>query len=63
LGRNLRAVLLKFIAAVIAAAAFAGMLTWLSATTSARPVAGTLAKPEDTSLKYPTARKVGHSDF
>lgn len=30
-GRKLRAVLLKFIGAVMAAAAFAGMLTWLSA--------------------------------
>jgi hypothetical protein len=42
---------LKFIGALIAAAAFAGALTWLSAATSARPVAGTLAKPEEASLK------------
>jgi hypothetical protein len=42
---------LKFIGAVIAAAAFAGMLSWLSATTSARPIANPLAKPEEASLK------------
>jgi hypothetical protein len=40
---------LKFICAVIAAAAFAGVLSWLSATTSARAIA--LAKPEEVSLK------------
>jgi hypothetical protein len=40
---------LKFIGAVIAAAAFAGVLSSLSATTSARPIA--LAKPEEASLK------------
>lgn len=48
-GRKLRALVLKFICAVIAAAAFAGVLWSLSATTSARPIA--LAKPEETSLK------------
>ena len=50
-GRKLRAVLLKFIGALMAAAAFAGVLSCLSATTSARPVGGTLAKPEEASLK------------
>src|SRR5262245_66419852 len=35
----------------MAAAAFAGVLTWLSATTSARPIASPLAKPEAASLK------------
>ena len=34
-GRNLRALVLKFVGAVIAAAVFAGVLSWLSATTSA----------------------------
>ena len=48
-GRKLRALVLKFIGAVIAAAAFAAVLSWLSATTSARPIA--LAKPEEASLK------------
>src|SRR5262249_50944614 len=48
---KLRAVILKFIGAVMAAAAFAGVLTWLSATTSARPIASPLAKPEAASLK------------
>ena len=48
-GRKLRALVLKFICAVIAAAAFAGVLSSLSATTSARPIA--LAKPEEASLK------------
>jgi hypothetical protein len=47
-GRKLR-VVLKFVGAVIAAAAFAGVLSSLSATTSARPIA--LAKPEEASLK------------
>ena len=42
-------VVLKFVGAVIAAAAFAGVLSSLSATTSARPIA--LAKPEEASLK------------
>lgn len=41
--------MLKFICAVVAAAAFAGVLSSLSATTSARPTA--LAKPEEASLK------------
>ena len=41
--------MLKIIGAVIAAAAFAGVLSWLSATTSARAIA--LAKPEEVSLK------------
>ena len=50
-GRKLRALVLKFVGAVIAAAAFAGVLSWLSATTSARPIAGPLAKPEAVSLK------------
>ena len=48
-GRKLR-VVLKFVGAVIAAAAFAGVLSWLSATTS-RPIASPLAKPEEVSLK------------
>ena len=43
--------MLKFICAVIAAAAFAGVLSSLSATTSARPIASPLAKPEEVSLK------------
>ena len=62
--------MLKFICAVIAAAAFAGVLSSLSATTSARPIA--LAKPQEASLKpaphglgpvrwYPIARKAGES--
>jgi hypothetical protein len=42
---------LKFIGAVIAAAAFAAVLSWLSVTTSARPIASPLAKPEEASLK------------
>jgi hypothetical protein len=54
----LKAVLLKFIGAVVAGAAFAGMLTWLSATTSAWPVAGTLPKPGEASLK-PAPDRVG----
>ena len=48
-GRKLRALVLKFICAVIAAAAFAGVLWSLSATTSARPIAP--APPEEASMK------------
>jgi hypothetical protein len=49
---------LKFIGAVMAAAAFAGMLTWLSVATTARPVEDTLAKPGEDSLK-PAPRRLG----
>jgi hypothetical protein len=57
-GRKLRALVLKFIGAVIAAAAFAGVLSWLSVTTSARPIASPLAKPEEAALK-PAANGLG----
>jgi hypothetical protein len=50
--------LLKFIGAVMAAAAFAGILTWLSVTISVGPVAGTLATPGEASLK-PAPRRLG----
>ena len=50
-GRKLRALVLKFVGAVIAATAFAGVLSWLSATTSARPIASPLAKAGEPSLK------------
>ena len=55
-GRKLRALVLKFIGAVIAAAAVAAVLSWLSVTTSARPIA--LAKPEEASLK-PAPNELG----
>ena len=43
--------MLKFLGAVMAAAAFASVLTFLSATTSVGPDASPLAKPEEASLK------------
>ena len=51
MGGKFGAVVLKFLGAVMAAAAFAGALTVLSATTSAQHDASPPAMPEETSVK------------
>ena len=50
------AVMLKFMGAVLTAAAFAGLLTLLSAPTSARLEASSLAEPKEASLQPCTDR-------